>query len=290
MNRQVAGATLACAAMLTPVLAPADPRGIGEAPPLLTPELLEARRAKLSEDMAAWLPRLVGRFRVEGIVDYNGDTNKDNDEEGPDPADPDSWDPNPTDQPESSTVDEYDPGDPINPLKLKSASGSGDCIAIGDGPGVHCLFHVTWDAEWTAMGGPIDGGDPFLAPAMKLFGLEPQAQAIQHLQLDTDGVAELETATLKGNTLSWIYPTRCESDAKPLVVCRRTSRLYARPGSMVIQWAIDYEKWDPTLVEADPRKPSLGPRWLRVTGIVLDLRREVDDHLTSAFGVTPPGL
>jgi hypothetical protein len=95
---------------------------------------------------------------------------------------------------------------------------------------------------------------------------------ILYLQLDTNGVAELETAKLKNHTLSWIYATRCESDSNPKVRCRRTSRIYSRPGSKVLQWAIDYEKWDPTL--EDP----LGPRWLRVANFVLDMRHEAKEQ------------
>jgi hypothetical protein len=125
------------------------------------------------------------------------------------------------------------------------------------------------------MGRPIDGGDPFLSPAMKLFGIDPGAQVIWQLQLDTDGVAELESAKLEGNTLSWIYPTRCESNGNSLVSCRRVTRIHTRPGSKVIQWLIEYEKWD-----SDPL--SLIPYQLRnksvmVTSFALDMRRVEQD-------------
>ncbi len=47
------------------------PRG-APAPPPLTPEERAARREQEETDMAAWLPRLVGRFKVEGVVSTGG--------------------------------------------------------------------------------------------------------------------------------------------------------------------------------------------------------------------------
>jgi hypothetical protein len=64
-------------AVFAPTPALADPRGSGGPPEPLTPERIEARRVQLALDMAAWLPRLAGRFQIEGIIDYNGETNED---------------------------------------------------------------------------------------------------------------------------------------------------------------------------------------------------------------------
>jgi hypothetical protein len=287
-----------------------DPRGIGEPPPPLTPELIAARRAQLAEDIAAWMPRLVGRFKVYGIVDYNPETSNDGggasmhggggrmygggasmDGGG---ASMDGGDTAAATAESGNSYAYVDPGNPIDPLKIKEASGKADCVAIGTGPGVHCLFHVTWPAEWippvmgllpSVMGKPRDGGDPFLAPAMKLFGFDPNDMVVRQLQLDTNGVAELQSAKLKNHTLSWIYPTRCESNTWPEVLCRRISRIYSRPGSKVIQWAIDYEKWDPDLPE------PWASRWTLVTSFVLDMRREAEERVTGASSLpAAPGL
>jgi hypothetical protein len=65
--RAVRVALLAFAAVLASGGASADPRDIADPPEALTPEMQEARRAQMAEDMDAWLRRLEGRFRIEGI-------------------------------------------------------------------------------------------------------------------------------------------------------------------------------------------------------------------------------
>jgi hypothetical protein len=219
-----------CVPTLASVCAQADPRDIGEPPPPLTPELIAARREKLAADMADWLPRLVGRFRIDGVADFTGSGLED-------------------------------------PVEV--ASGKADCVAIGKGPGVHCLFHVSWIPQWTPEGLPVDGGVPFLAPAMKLFGLEPNAPLIHQLQLDTDGVAELESTILKGNTVRWIYETRCESDTHADARCRRITRFHASEGSSRVQLVIEFEKWNPE--EAD---------WDQKSNISLDMLRESEQQVS----------
>jgi len=102
---------------------------------------------------------------------------------------------------------------------------------------------------------------------MKLFGLEPNAPLIHQLQLDTDGVAELESTTLKGNTVRWIYETRCESETSPTVRCRRVTRFYAPAGSNRIQLVINFEKWVP-----------LTDDWTPASIITLDMVREAGNQ------------
>jgi hypothetical protein len=262
---------LACTAAL------ADPRGIGEAPPPLTPELLEARRMQLADDMAGWLPRLVGRFKVDGIADFNAEPTSPRVSAASEVSGSDSGAGDGGEEGDDASPAVTESGNPVDPLKLKPASGRADCVAVGNGPGVHCLFNVTWLPEWTAMGEPVDGGDPFLAPAMKLFGFEPNTPLIHQLQLDTDGVAELESTTLKGNTIRWIYPTRCESDTRADELCRRVTRFYAPVGANRVQLAIEFEKWDHRL-----------QKWRPQSAFMLDLRRELDDEMVSRSEATVP--
>lgn len=59
---------LACAALLAPGEVSAVPRGSTVEPEPLTPEEQEARRLQTAAEMAAWLPRLVGRFSIQGII------------------------------------------------------------------------------------------------------------------------------------------------------------------------------------------------------------------------------
>lgn len=260
-------AALAGALMLTSWRGMADPRGIGEPPPPLTPELLEARRVTLAEDMAAWLPRMVGRFTVEGVADFNGAGSMQA-VGGASSIDAGS------EEGDGAVVLATDESNSIDPLKLKSAAGRADCVPIGKGPGVHCLINVTWVPEWTALGAPVEGGEPFLAPAMKLFGLDSTEPTIMQLQLDTDGVAELESASLKGNTVRWIYETRCESNPSPLERCRRVTRIYTTAGSRRIQLTIGFEKWNQGLAD-----------WLPESTFNLDLLRPPADQV----GAMPNG-
>ncbi len=263
MKGLVVGAVATCviAVMLAPALAHADPRGIAGPPEPLTPETIEARRVKLGEDMAAWLPRLVGRFSVEGVADFNGGSGPQ--AVGGAPA----TDSGSLEGGEVSAA--TDEGNPIDPLKVKGAGGRADCVAIGKGPGVHCVINVTWVPEWTPQGEPVDGGEPFLAPAMKLFGLDPNTPLIVQLQLDTDGVAELESTTLKGSTVKWIYETRCESDTHADARCRRITRFYAPVGGSRVQLAIEFEKWSQERAD-----------WIPTSNFMLDLRRETELHGT----------
>jgi hypothetical protein len=259
MNRHAPAAmtVLAFAATLASAYALADPRGIGEPPPPLTPELIEARRAKLAEEMADWLLRMVGRFKVEGVADFGASKQ----------AVQGATDSGTSSLEGGEGTATSDEGTPSDPLKVKSAGGTADCVPVGKGPGVHCLFFVTWAPEWTPQGGPVEGGEPFLAPAMKLFGLDRNTPVIMQLQLDTDGVAELESASLKGNTVKWIYETRCESDTHADSRCRRVTRIYTAAGSNRIQVTIEFEKWNSS--QAD---------WLPESSFNLDMLRAVEDQ------------
>lgn len=98
---------------------------------------------------AEWLGRLVGRFRWEGMVDTN---------------------------PAGSSPDDS-----------VSVRGVSDCVAVGQGPGVHCILNVTWDELWTPAGTALTV--PYLAPAMVMFGMHGERD-IRYLQVDNKGIAE----------------------------------------------------------------------------------------------------
>jgi hypothetical protein len=51
----------------------ADPREIAEPAEPMTPEMSEARRAQMGVDMEAWLRKLEGRYRIEGVFYRDGD-------------------------------------------------------------------------------------------------------------------------------------------------------------------------------------------------------------------------
>lgn len=232
---------------LVPVCALADPRGIGAPPEPQTPEVLEARRVQRVADMEAWLPRLVGRFRYEGIVDLNGTPERSEA----------SW--LPDEESDESEVPELDPGNPVDPFKLKRAHGRGDCVAIGNGPGVHCVLDVVWQDKDELAGPVLRGEEPFLSPATRLYGIDAIAGVTRYLQLDKDGLTEAETGIVKGNTLTWTFYTG------EALKERRITRIHARPGGNVVQMSIEVETLD----------PSRG--WILEASIVFDGRREDQD-------------
>lgn len=155
---------LACA-LLAAVAARAAPRGDAEPPEPPTPESREAARLQKVTDMHGWLPRLTGRFEIEGVVDF---------------------------APGAETPIQY------------SASGKADCIAIGEGAGVQCVIYMQWPEEWTSDGIPngLLGESPF-APALLLYGLNPNAGLVRYNMLDTLGLVADGPAILKNDTLFW---------------------------------------------------------------------------------------
>ncbi len=203
MNR----ATYVLLALLTCNAAGAVPRGeIIEVQPL-TPEEREARRVQMAQDMAAWLPRLVGQFIFEGTVQFMKQADR---------------------SPEGN---------------VSEVRGKGDCIAIGDGAGVQCVIHAFWDEEWTSQGNPVEGGVSFLGPASILYGLDINAAKIRYLMLNTNGIAESESGSVAGYTAKWIYETQCEADV--MALCRRVTRLRAVPDGRFIQATIEIEQKSP---------------------------------------------
>jgi hypothetical protein len=170
MNRiiRVLSCLLTGALMMATASAQDRPRG-APAPPPLTPEEKAARLVQTTADMGIWLPRLVGRFKVEGVV-------------------------------------ETGVGDPPTPI---SATGKVDCIAVGAGPGVQCVSYVTWEEFWGSVSETQTAGTSFLGPAAILYGLDPNAVRFRLMQLDTDGLVTDGAAQLNGNTLAWDFEGYC---------------------------------------------------------------------------------
>jgi hypothetical protein len=150
--------------LLAPGHARADPRGIAEPGEPVTPEMIEARRAQMARDVAAWLPQLAGRFDVKGVF-----------------------------RPESR-----------EPM---SARGKADCIAVGTGFGVQCVFQVEWGMKLQGQGVNVRPGSSFLAPAAVLFGFDPRDAVVRTNQLDTDGIAREGPTRFHGDTLTWCRGT-----------------------------------------------------------------------------------
>ncbi len=225
----------------------ATPRMDVPPPEPLTPEEVQARRAQLNTDMAAWLPRMVGRFSFDGIVQHYqtlalGATAIK--EFSPDKTYA------------AGTCDESCQASISN---VAQARGKADCIAIGTGPGVQCVINVVWPEEWGSLGGAVEAGVSFLGPAAILYGLDPNAALVRYLMLNTNGTGEAEAGVLKGDTVTWTFNTRCESSS--IDRCRRITRFRAPPGDKSARTtSIDIEKWD-----------ARNGTWQRLSSLVMDM-------------------
>lgn len=184
-----------------------------------------------------WLRRLVGTYHVEGQVHVlsMGDCG----ELPPDPA------------------QQQNPGPPPPPA-CQTINGMGDCIGIGAGPGVQCIFNVSWIDLYDISfeGGTVDaqpGAVSYLNPAMALFGIDPVKGAINYLLVDNKGLPEGGPGSNSGYFAS--FTTRCVNNE---VGCLRTIRIEARPDASIVYLRIDIE----TEASGDP-----------ITNIVMSLRR-----------------
>jgi hypothetical protein len=122
-----------------------------------------------------WLRRLVGRFEFDGMI---------------------SAGPCPPPAPE-------DGSSPPAPL-CTAVKGTGDCIAVGTGPGVQCVLNVSWQDMFVvnSQDGKVyslPGGVSYLDPAMLLFGLDPGKAAVNYLLVDNKGLPEGGLGTIAGN-------------------------------------------------------------------------------------------
>jgi hypothetical protein len=150
-------------AMHVAAVAHADPRGESSPPEQLTPEQVEAQRVQTVADMEAWLRRLTGRLRYEGT------------EEVP---------------PEFCVTGPR--GRSCTRSRPREVRGKWDCVSVGAGPGVHCVFGSTaprrnvWQPNMDA-------------PTMILFGIDPDTPQLRYMRFDEDGIAYEAVGELRGN-------------------------------------------------------------------------------------------
>jgi hypothetical protein len=201
-------------------------------------------------EMGAWLRRLVGKYRFEGMVQVVFEMGSAN-------------------PPYPCVTDAGMPTDYCQGIK-----GKGDCVAVGDGPGVQCMLNVHWmdiyevrfqqsdpdaqkvDASPTGVF-EIPGGVSSLNPAMSLHGLDPAHAGIEYLLVDQKGLPEGGLGFIKGNTAT--FRTRCVNEAtllnamkprkpsednpgaSPWVKCERIVSIDARPDASIVHVTVDIE-------------------------------------------------
>lgn len=113
-------------------------------------------------EMDAWLRRLVGRFRWEGVLDIF---------------------------PQVGMEDGSD---------MLGVGGISDCIAIGSAAGVQCVLDVRWKELYTHEGEPL--AVPNLTPAMSMFGIDAARERMLYLQVDNKGLPHGGPGSLVGST------------------------------------------------------------------------------------------
>jgi len=112
----------------------------------------------------------------------------------------------------------------------------GDCLGFVTGPGVQCVINVTWQRlSWNAVGnGPWS---PTLAPAMILYGVDPDELGIRYLQVDNLGIADSALGSLNGDTV--VFRMSCVNQDADMRSCTRDVRMSVSPDGRTIRMAID---------------------------------------------------
>jgi hypothetical protein len=192
--KHIAVAALLAGALLVSSQVFADPRGTQTT----------GQEAGPTTPADVWLRRLVGKYRFEGLVHVvaRGDC-------APLPPDPAKQD-----QMSEAPPEPY----------CRSIKGSGDCVAVGKGPGVQCVLNVFWqdmyelvmqksepgaesvDASPTG-NFELPGGVAYLDPSMALYGLDPVNSAISYLVVDNKGMPEGGPGHVSGNRAT--FKTTC---------------------------------------------------------------------------------
>jgi hypothetical protein len=237
--RIILAGVIACTALLGAGNAAADPRA----------SQTTGQEAGPPTPTDVWLRRLVGNYRFEGLIHVvaRGDC-------APLPPDP----------AKQNQISEAPP-EPF----CRSIKGTGDCVAVGKGPGVQCVLNVFWvDMFETIMqkaeadGDSVDasptgvfelpGGVPYLNPAMALFGLNPGNSQIEYLLVNNKGMPEGGPGSVAGNRAT--FKTRCVNEARLLAAmkpenfnnrrpdtCQRIIHFDAKPDSKVVLVTMDID-------------------------------------------------
>jgi hypothetical protein len=181
-------------------------------------------------EMDVWLRRLMGRFSFEGVVHV----------------------------PSNGRCGAR--GRSVLEIPCQTIKGMGECVGVGTGPGVLCMFNVSWRDIWIR--DPKEGFLPaalsYLNPAVALFGLDPGNAAISYLLVDNKGLPEGGLGANTGNRAT--FRTTCVNQPGIVGGCERIFRIEAKADARILYMWIDVEKG----------LKHIGPPFSR---IVLTLRR-----------------
>jgi hypothetical protein len=195
-------------------------------------------------EMEVWLRRLVGRFRVDGMIQAFHQ------------PDPEKF--------------------ALVLVGQESIQGMGDCVSVGTGPGVQCVMNMAWEDIFQIVLPPeapagffnVPGGVSFLNPAMALFGIDPGEAGIHYLLVDNKGLPEGGVGFNSGSRVT--FKTSCVNAPKllaamipdkPYRTCDRVIRIDARPEARVMNLAMDIAINDIVLTRVEltlRRDPGVG--------------------------------
>lgn len=169
----------------------ADSRGASTPP---------AQPATTIDQVSKWLPRLVGKFRLEGSVELAG---------------------------ESGT------------LRRESIRGQADCRSVlaggaGRTPGVECFLDMLWTPSPDASSAAGQNATPVPHAAVLVYGYELSVIGLRHMLVDDEGIAEGGAAQLFDDTL--VSNSRC---ARIVGNCQRDVRITAAPDLATVRMIMD---------------------------------------------------
>jgi hypothetical protein len=245
MNRKawLAGMLAACVAV-TAGAAGGNPRKGGRSGKYLVPEPVTDTAA-----MSEWLLRLADRYRVDGggtitIPPADQSVKRATTEDSRVGRG-------------SSEEEDEEPEFVYFPVK-----GSGDCVTVGAGPGIQCIFNIHWDDQFEVNTDPDKGpigvfnlpaGVSYLNPSMMLAGLDPLRKGLQLLLVDNKGLPEGGSATIAGDRATLratcvngpamfldMNPSK-KYEKMPPTTCDRIMRIDAKPKGKVVHLSIDIE-------------------------------------------------
>lgn len=209
-----------------------NPREVRSVPP--PPEALPVTDP---DQMGEWLMRLVGRYRIEGSLFMPTRTFLFRNTEG------------------EETEGEFE-------SRFEQARGTGDCASVGAGPGVSCIFNVSWQEQYEIIMDPDAGpvgvwhlpeGVPYLNPAALLMGMDLANQRLAYLLVNRNGLPEGGAGSIAGDRAT--FRSKCVNappllarlnpaqkfDEKPPLTCDRITHIDAKPDGRSVEVSITVE-------------------------------------------------
>lgn len=194
--------------------------------------------------MDEWLRRLAGNYQLDGAVEVVFFPPEDN--HGCAPMPEGGPYPRAIGREPSEGEERPPPVLPWNPY-CSTIKGVADCVALGKGPGVHCVLNATWPDMYDMVTDEINpdftrnetgifslpGGVAYLRPSAMLFGLDPGNAAISYLLVDHKGMPEGGKGELNGNRAT--FKTTCVNAPVLLAAIRPPTRP-ARPPLLGASW------------------------------------------------------